>query len=185
MIKLNHLMVDLETLGNKAGCAIASIAAVQFDLATGEIGRQFSLGVDLKSCEGIGLRIQADVVEWWMTQPEDARNYFVERKRYDISLVLQKLAEHFPVMCDMQVWGNGPKFDFGILEAAYEAAGLPRPWNHRNERCVRTLLSLRPDVKSQVPFEGTKHDPLSDCMHQIGYCHRAYTELAGQMNQTY
>jgi DNA polymerase III epsilon subunit-like protein len=38
---LGHVMLDLETMGKRAGCAIVSIGAVEFDINTGEIGRTF------------------------------------------------------------------------------------------------------------------------------------------------
>ena len=71
--------------------------------------------------------------------------------------------------------GNGVRFDIGILENAIVACGCTEmPWNFRNERDVRTLVSFAPSVKENYPFVGVEHDPISDCIHQINYCSAIY-----------
>jgi DNA polymerase III epsilon subunit-like protein len=68
--KLGHLMLDLETLGNKSNSAILSIGAVEFDLETGETGREFYQRIDLQSCIDKGLIINGSTFYWWITQNE-------------------------------------------------------------------------------------------------------------------
>jgi len=38
--KMDNIMVDIETLGNKSNSVILSIAAVYFDLQTGKTGKR-------------------------------------------------------------------------------------------------------------------------------------------------
>jgi len=48
------------------------------------------------------------------------------------------------------VWGNSPRFDCGLLEAYYRHYALAIPWEFRNERDLRTLAALRPDLYSEA-----------------------------------
>ena len=45
--KFGHLMVDIETMGNQSNSAIVSIGAVEFNMATGETGKEFYTNVSL------------------------------------------------------------------------------------------------------------------------------------------
>ncbi|EAZ1146628.1 3'-5' exoribonuclease, partial [Salmonella enterica] len=46
---MNHLMVDLETMGNGPYAPVISIGAVFFDPNTGETGEDFSVNISLES----------------------------------------------------------------------------------------------------------------------------------------
>ncbi|WP_284144625.1 3'-5' exonuclease [Serratia marcescens] len=46
---MNHLMLDLETLGKKPSAPILTIGAVLFNPHSGELGEQFYTAVDLQS----------------------------------------------------------------------------------------------------------------------------------------
>lgn len=71
---MKNLMIDIETLGNKPNSAILQIAAVSFDPTSGEMGNEFSVNISPKSCEKLGMKIQASTVEWWMQQSDEARD---------------------------------------------------------------------------------------------------------------
>lgn len=43
------------------------------------------------------------------------------------------------------------------------------PWKYWAVNDVRTIVDLKPDVKKNYKFEGTKHSSVDDCKHQIGY----------------
>ena len=174
-------MLDIETMGNRSGCAIMSIAAVQFDLETGKTGEHFYSRIDLQSCLDAGLTIQASTVEWWLIQGENARRKLLEGVNVSLSEALHNLRCWIGLngLSDAQVWGNSARFDLGILEAAYLLVpGVSVPWKFYNERDVRTLVSFAPEIKAQEPFLGDKHDPVHDCYHQIKYCHKIYRLLA-------
>jgi len=168
---MKHLMVDIETLGNKAGAAIVSIAAVQFDLKTGETGETFYRNIDLQSCLNAGLKVSGDTVIWWMQQSDLARRKLSENT-IPLSIALSAfngfIANFYTA--SMEVWGNSARFDLGILEVAYTALKIETPWAYWNERDVRTLVSFAPEIKQNIPFEGVPHDALADCYHQIKYC---------------
>src|SRR3954471_22721479 len=66
----DHSMVDLETLGLKAGCAILSIGACAMRLDTNDQidgENLFYQPIQLQSCLDVGLRIEAQTLTWWMT----------------------------------------------------------------------------------------------------------------------
>lgn len=175
---LGHLMLDIETLGNKSNSAILSIGAIEFDIETGETGKQFYKIVDLQSCLDVGLKITASTFYWWLGQNENARKE-ITSKGYHIAKVLQDLTGFIKALDSdtIQVWGNGIRFDAGILNDAYSACGYVEiPWRFRNERDVRTLVSFAPEIKDRTEFIGDLHNPIDDCLFQIRYCHTIWNK---------
>ena len=114
--KRGRVMVDLETLGNRAGCPIAAIGAVKFgcDIEGVDV---FYARVDLRSCERAGLRPDMDTILWWLRQaPEAQREMTDTTGRKPLVEVLRE----FTVWCGpvSELWGNGASFDPPILGAA-------------------------------------------------------------------
>lgn len=177
-----HIMVDIETMGNKSNSAIVSIAAVEFNLETGKTGKMspFYQKISLQSCLDAGLKVNADTVLWWMKQNETARLELADNKNtYFLAQGLQNLSEYLRAcnITESQIWGNSARFDLGLLSDAYNIVNLPIPWLFRNERCVRTLVSFNPSIKDSYSFEGVVHNPIDDCLHQIKYCSAIWTFL--------
>lgn len=180
--RLGHVMVDLETLGNKSNSVICSIGGVEFDINTGETGREFFVKVDIQSCLDRGLIVNGDTVEWWLMQSDKARmglistaqggNKNISLALHEFKLFLEDLGAN-----TVQLWGNSVRFDMGILEDAYRACNLKEPWNFRCERDVRTLVSFAPEVKEHYPKTGVEHNPIDDCKFQIGYCTAIWQKL--------
>jgi hypothetical protein len=56
-----------------------------------------------------------------------------------------------------------------VVRFTWEYVIFPIPWKFWNERDIRTVLALDPDIKNKIEFEGEKHNPLSDCLYQIKY----------------
>ena len=171
----NHLMVDLETMGTKSNSAIISIGAVEFDILTGKTGREFYRNVSLQSCISLGLIVDADTIMWWMEQSQDARKSLTEGEIISIQQALIDFRE----FCnkEYQIWGNSARFDLGLLENAYDKISISIPWKFKQERCLRTLVSFNPEIKHSIEFEGTAHNALDDCYHQIKYCHLTWVSL--------
>lgn len=175
-----HVMIDLETLGTTAGCVILSIAAVEFT-TSGEIGRQYTANISLQSSSDAGFQIDADTLEWWMKQPSETRSRLFVNPRPIVEVLYN--FENFMKSVDsslekVKVCANGAAFDLGILGYAFKHMNRAVPWKFWNERDLRTLLDLAPYVKDKVVFEGTKHDPLDDCLHQIKLVFAVYNQLA-------
>lgn len=173
---MKHLMIDLETMGNKSNAAICSIAAVQFDLTTGETGWSFKENISLDSCVRKGLKIEPSTLEWWLKQDKKAQDSLFFRVT-TLEKALLEFCAFFQSMSIECVWGNSARFDLGLLENAFNAVGMDVPWKYWNERDVRTLVSFAPEVKKEMPFDGVKHDPIMDCLHQIKYCSAIYQKI--------
>lgn len=182
-----HLMVDLETMGTKSGSAIVALAAVPFHLETGVIPQglnPFYRNISLQSAMDAGLVVDASTIQWWMSQSKEASEMWQTSPR-SLGSVLEMFHEYVTalrsVYDQVYLWGNSARFDLGLIENAYTADGVWEiPWDFRNERCVRTLLSFAPEVRNQTKFEGTRHNALDDCAYQIAYSCAAYKKLTGQ-----
>jgi len=177
--QLGHVMLDLETMGNGSNSVIVSIGAVEFDINTGELGREFYRKIDLKSCLDKGLKINADTLQWWLMQNEAARRMVAEGQGSKIEDALYAFLLFLELLGakEVKIWGNSVRFDCGILQDAYTACNYPIPWNFRNEMDVRTLVAFAPEVKANFPSVGILHDPIADCKFQIGYCTAIWQKL--------
>lgn len=169
--KYGSIMIDIETMATGSMASIVSIGAVEFNMNTGDTGKEFYVNISLQSCIEKGLKVDGNTVMWWMAQSDEARNALtVNPKSLEDALV--DFSE-FLEECDVEnceIYGNGPKFDLGILTDAYEACGASIPWKFWMERCVRTVLMFLPHERGMTKFNGTAHNALDDCHHQIKYC---------------
>ena len=171
--KEKHVMVDLETLGVKSGCVIVSIGAVEFDFVNGATSKTFYERIDIQSCLDVGLFVQGETLVWWLQQPDAARLEICKDSKplQEVLKLFGNFLRHVDNdLKNIQIWGNGSSFDLGILATAYSVCTKPTPWMFWNERDVRTLVYLNPDVKKNTPSTGTLHNPVDDCLHQIKYC---------------
>lgn len=170
-------MLDIETMGSESFSSIVSIGALEFDIETGDTGKEFYVNVDLQSCLNLGLTVHALTIAWWLSQSDQARKDLLDGK----TLSIQEALLEFSEFCnkDYQIWGNSARFDCGILQNAYNKVGVPIPWDFRKERCVRTLVSFKPEVKDLFPRDTTEHNALGDCYHQVGYCSKIWNSMLG------
>ncbi|HRN53358.1 MAG TPA: 3'-5' exonuclease [Gemmatimonadaceae bacterium] len=162
---MRNVMVDLETLGQSAGCIVLSIGAVCFD-ESGIVGTDFYSVIGAASSDKHGLFADESTVAWWNKQGPEARKVLEEARDSTAELpdVLRLFAEWLPR--DPFIWGNGAGFDNPILARLYSVAGLPLPWKFWNERCYRTLASLYPMVPPERKRVGTFHNALDDAKTQ-------------------
>lgn len=157
-----HVMVDLETLGRRPGCALLSIGAVAFNAK--QLGPELYLVVEREG--QLGLHEDPETITWWGKQSDEARQVFVNPNR----LVLMEALGAFTNYLDqfglsrVKVWGNGADFDNAILICAYAAIGQSIPWMFWHNRCYRTLKGLVPEPRAQR--QGTYHHALDDAKTQ-------------------
>ena len=158
---MNDVMLDLETLGTKPDSTIISIGAVQFDLATREIGPTFYQIIDITTWP----QFNADpaTICWWMQQKAEARGIFIQAGTKTAYDVLVAFSEWVP-NSGVRVWGNGAAFDNVILASAYRLMKLPQPWRWYNDRCYRTIKAQYRDVGYEQI--GTAHNAVDDAMSQ-------------------
>jgi exodeoxyribonuclease VIII len=182
MADMVDVMLDLETLGTRAGCAILSIGAVAFDRHSGELGPEFYMVVNRKSCEAKGLVTDQGTLDWWKRQTPEARKVLEEAETAPNGLggaltqftgYLQKFGKR-----DLYVWGNGSDFDQPILSACYAAIGYPLPWLYYNNRCYRTVRALA-GIKGEPPRHGVAHNALDDAKTQAMQAINCIRKLTG------
>ncbi len=168
-MKHNHVMLDLETMGQGSDAAIIAIGATTFGTDGIATAESFYKTVSLQSSVDAGLKMDVSTVMWWMKQSDAARGEF---KREGAALMGALLAFSSWMTThasdDAKVWGNGATFDNVIISNAYRAVGLPKPWKYYNDACYRTLKNLYPHVKMQAT--GTAHNALDDARMQAVHC---------------
>jgi len=153
-----RIMLDIETLGREPGCVVVSIGACQFD--DDGIGKEFFAEIAPASAQEFGLTIDAETLQWWLTQSEAARDQLLGGD--DLDTALAEFAAWMPN--DADVWANSPSFDCAILDAAFEAADMATPWLWYNQRDVRTIKNL--DAAPDIEQDGIEHSALDDAIYQ-------------------
>lgn len=154
----DRVMIDIETLGLNPGAAILSIGAVRFD--TDGLGDTFERNISLESCQDEGLEIDADTLEWWLSQDGDVQHILTGG--VSLTEALEDLSRFYGEATE--VWAYSPAFDCVHLEAGYDAVGIIPPWEYYEQRDCRTLLTLPFAVEMEQ--DGNEHDALDDAIYQ-------------------
>ena len=170
---MQHLMIDLETLGIRPDSAILSIGACFFDPDTGFIGEKFYQRIDFSSAMNNG-KSDPETIRWWFQQSEQARSEIVSpgihhrealMKLYDF---IEKWSAYYKTGDTLQVWFNGSGFDIVMIEHAFYHNP---PWRYYNCRDVRTVVELAKGLvdKKSVERKGPAHHALYDAVWQAEY----------------
>jgi 3' exoribonuclease, RNase T-like len=163
MMNQKHLMVDIETMDNGPTAAVIAIGARIFT-ADG-LSKGFETFIDPSTAIHFGT-VGPDTMDWWNKQP--ARELVFGGKTDPAAAVhkfIQFVQEHSPDT----VWANSPSFDCVILRHLCKQVQMKFPFHYRDERDVRTFMSLGRDL--DVDFHGcweglTAHSPLDDSTAQ-------------------
>lgn len=172
----DKIMIDLETLGTKAGCGIIAIGACTFD---GQ--HQFYQKIAREESERVGLLTDPDTMRWWAKQSSAARNESFSGTASVIEVLgafsdWMRATKQKTKVSSQTVWGNGADFDLPILKGAYDAVDMKIPWGPWSGRCYRTLKNLKPNLKADE-FQGEKHTALADAMHQALHARLLFAAL--------
>jgi exodeoxyribonuclease VIII len=179
---MDNVMIDLETLGRRAGCAILSIGAVAFDPDSGKLGEEFYIVVDaMDQVAECGLHTDQSTIEWWEKQSVEAQQVLIESrsgKALSLGDALVKFNQYLSQFnfTKVKVWGNGADFDNAIMASCYAAAGLEVPWSFWNNRCYRTLKGVVGGPK--LTRQGTYHNALDDAKSQAQHALQLFKLLA-------
>ncbi|WP_110875476.1 exonuclease [Enterobacter hormaechei] len=181
-----HLMVDVESLGEKPDAPIVSIGAVFFNPASGQTGPEFYKVISLESSMEWGGVPDASTILFWLRATPEARSEIIMDHAIPLDDALLQfkdfIAENAANGKDtVQVWGNGATFDNVLLEDSYSRTGIPCPWKYWNNRDVRTIVELGKAVGytpcHEIPFEGEPHKAISDARHQVKYVSAIWQHL--------
>lgn len=197
MSKFNHVMLDLETLSTRTDAAIVQIAAIAFDIETGELGPRFSAYVreDAVIGQAVG-HVDLRTVGWWLQQKQAATlgSALTDEDMYlPLAEALGAFAEWWEQgtddveqTCIEALWAHGATFDIPILQTAFEVR-CPEvyegkvPWHYRAPRDTRTLFAVAPGGMPRPPKDETReHDAQYDCEYQIAQVCAAHKALRDQ-----
>ena len=158
--RMNHLMIDIETLGTSPTAPVVSIGAVLFNIANGDLGRQFHVKIALDLALK-GRQPDSDTIKWWMSQSDEAKKELdgVDGMHSALFQFSQWLKDFYG-----SVWSNGSCFDIVILEDLYRQYNTPIPWSFRDIKDMRTIKFLARGCP--IDREGTHHNALDDAIYQ-------------------
>lgn len=194
MAELNHVMVDLETMGTVPGCVGLSIGAVQFHPERMELGAEFYTVVSLPDSLERFLHEDEDTKAWWGRQSPEARKVLEDANHPDAPTLpeaMHKFNEYLlglGGMRSIRLYGNGADFDNPILRVMWDAADV-QPLNSKagffGGRCYRTLKSLDellgPDFAApKLERQGTYHHALDDAKHQARHLMETIARIRGK-----
>lgn len=186
-MKYTDLMLDIETAGREPGCAIIQIAAVPFNINTGEISENtFEMSINLDHQIKNGYKFDKGTLAWWHRTNETLFQKLSksENKYVEVGIEFQKYFNSLKNHNKIRVWGNSNRFDIGILNGWYRRSigyTFNAFWNTWLERDVRTTSCMLPDIKKNMEFIGEQHNAIHDCIHQIKYCYKTIKKLGIKM----
>ena len=167
---MNHIMLDLETMGIRGKSAIISIGAVAFDPQSGILGETFYTNVDLSSCLEYGLEVDGNTIAWWISQSSDAKRSLFKDAKY-LDEALKEFTQFIQRFEKVKVWGNGLGFDNVIIKNAYAALKQDRPWSDFQDRDMRTIVDITESIHGKQKFvkDGVVHNALDDAENQARF----------------
>jgi len=188
------MMIDVETLGSGPRAAIIAIGACAWEHTT-ILPHTFYQRIDFGSAVRRG-EVDGDTIAWWFQQSDAARAAFLpprgERWPH-LPAALGRLWSYYKDVCELAamnvpVWGNGAGFDITILEQAYTACDLEKPWDFRAARDCRTIKALAADLvgmPERTPTAGgVPHTALDDAIWQATWVSHLWTAVRRSLLRT-
>ena len=172
------IMVDIETLGNKTNSTIFQIAAMAFDIKTGEIiGEPFNQIANIELNES-PLNVSGSTLKWWLKTDKELFEELLNSGEHSSEQILRYFYDWMGQyeVPGTYLWGNGILFDNKMIQSQLESIGLSYPIFYKNDRDVRTILELAA-IKEGISERELKdrlkddtlvaHDALDDVKKQI------------------
>lgn len=186
---MTHVMLDLETLSTRVGCAIMQIGAVVFDLPGDNEGwdegllpsstRRFILNVNIIDEVVKGAHIDKKTADWWGSRPTTAGLCASPQLP---KVALDAFEQWYKHVKGSVLWSHGAAADIPWLEAMYHRHGREKPWHYRAPRDTRTLFWLAglagwDDPRNAPDAPEVTHDALQDAVDQAGSVQSAFKWL--------
>lgn len=183
---MSHVMLDLETMGTRPGSVILSIGA-KFFSPTGpsvlDRAEPFYQNVERQSCLDCLLTEDESTAQWWAQDNKKEAWAQLQNDQVRIEHALRDFVSWYRRNNGQYIWSQGAVFDVVLVEEAMRR--LPDPmtppwkfWDIRDTRTVYDAAGLNP---RSIRREGTYHNALDDCIHQITCVHASYARLGGRM----
>ena len=181
LVHSTHVMVDIETMGTNPDAPILSIGWVQFTVEGVDHASAKCCRLDLAKELKAGAKCDADTIQFWMKQPDDAR---AELFGADVPAMfrnpqngLSVFSASMPIVSNLAgVWGNGATFDNVLLRQCFARYDMVAPWPFYKDRCFRTLKNMLPRIAAPL-FTGIKHSAMDDAVHQAEHAVLLLREL--------
>lgn len=199
MTKLDFIdiMVDIETLGITKGSTFTQVAAVAFDVRTGNrielpgLNNEFNQFIQLDLIPEDKYVFDDDTLEFWNKNEHNRKLYqeFLDRKsglsEEDVIRNFMNWLIQFKEQCkELTLWGNGIVFDNVKIAEKCESYGINYEIAFYNERDVRTPVDFASrlmgitDSKLKRKFKNTRvHDAIADIEKQINYTCAIYKSI--------
>lgn len=191
--KTIDIMLDLETIGIGDNVVITQLSAIAFSMNNGKILDTFDESIGIRNSVQKGLKIDGSSMEWWFKQNDKIYNeVFIKALNSEVKLqdvlesfnnFIKNVKEKYGLdhKSNVNVWGNGALADNKWLRQAYKVCSIEPAWFYHEDRDVRTISELgrrlfNYETRNQI-FEGTVHNALDDCKHQIKYCCEIYKKF--------
>lgn len=163
---MQHVMIDMETLGTEADAVILSIGAVKFDLDSDRIDdAALYASLSIESNLEAKRHLSEQTLLWHLKQPLEVQAVFHEPKQTLRSALEDLSAWWSGSQHSKFVWSNGADFDIAILAHAYRQQRMETPWEFYDSRCVRTYKNI-PGMKGIRIDNALKHNALADAVSQ-------------------
>lgn len=183
------IMTDIETLGKKSDSTIIQIAAIAFDMNTGEHVDTFNKTVDIE--KDMFLNVDGSTIKWWLNTNKELLHTLLSNGKHSSEEVLEMFHEWIMDLKegnDVYLWGNGILFDNKMIQHQLEDNGLDYPIFYRNDRDVRTIVDLaskklgitEDELKKRFNDDSlVEHDAFDDVKYQIKLVQGCYEILVG------
>lgn len=165
---MNHIMIDLETLGLQPNAVITQISAIAFDIQPLIIGHSFNKHINIQSHLDDGAVIDGESLLW--TVKNNSSSILVDAdNQQSIRNSLKDLKIFIEMNNPSYIWAKSPQFDCIKLEWWYNKYGANPPWTYDMLRDVRTLQwAIGKDfTKLYDEYKEKEHNALIDCEYQI------------------
>lgn len=186
------IMVDIETLGHTTESTIIQIAAIAFNVETGEQYDTFNQIADIELNKVN--TITGSTLKWWMKTNKELLNQLLSSGEHSSERVLSNFRQWIITQATMQslskenvyLWGNGILFDNKMMLNHLEAFGHSYPIFYKNDRDVRTIVELaahklnisEKELKNRYNDDSlVAHDAIDDVKYQISLVVGCYNAL--------
>lgn len=177
------VMVDLETTGTMPDRhAIIQIAAVQFDLQSGQVfaDNMFNRCLLMPPHRSWSESTR----EWWASQRQDVF-FSIMARAEDHKVVMKDFVMWSRPAGSLRLWAKPSHFEFPFTSSYFHDEGYANPFSYRDANDTNSWLRARyyPDPVPEVPFEmdGPAHDALFDVLFQIKVLMWHYRNTKGQI----
>lgn len=146
-----HAVIDIETLSlDVTKPAIMQIGVCIFNLEADKFAPLARESLSLVPA----FRDQ-DTVDWWADADPAMLKHLTANKQNSLQRTVDTLHQLCSILAGVDyVWAKSPSFDLEFLANYFKEYSICKPWNFRQEMCVRTLQNIAEfdsDAESYYP----------------------------------